>query len=72
MEEETTPSQQVANYINDAKKTINDKACLILGVIYSCKSQENLDELLKIKNIIKVSTMKNKDNFISTIDGLLE
>ena len=72
MDEETIPSQQVANYINDAKKSINDKACLILGIIYLCNSQENHDELLKIKNIIKVSTLDNKDNFISTIDGVLK
>tara|TARA_B110000908_G_scaffold161355_1_gene205586 strand:- start:240 stop:461 length:222 start_codon:yes stop_codon:yes gene_type:complete len=71
MDTDLTPSQIVTTHINDSKKDTNDKICLILGVIMACHGQENHEELTKIKNIINVSTMANKDKIIGHINMLL-
>lgn len=69
MDIEESPSSLVAKYINDTKINKNEQACFILGIINSCK---DLDELVKIKNILKVSTVTNKDKYMNTVDMFID
>lgn len=66
-----TPSQTVVDYINDTKiSNINNKTCLILGVIYSC---QDLEELINIKTIINMSVLQqqHKTGIMTTIDSFI-
>ena len=71
MDTEDSPSSFVAKYINDTKINKNEQACFILGIVHSCK---DLDELVKIKNILKVSTLtnKDKDKYMNTVDMFID
>lgn len=59
----------VDSYINDSKISTNEQTCLILGVIHAC---QNNYELLEIQNIIKASTIQNKDRILDTINMFIK
>jgi hypothetical protein len=68
---DTTYTHQVIAYINDVKiSDPNQRVCLILGVIYSCK---DLTELENISNIITESNLSenNKNGLLNTIQSFI-